>query len=660
MFILSIPFYKNEEYIDYFISWYQKQFKSTLFIHEVLIINDCPSSEGSDYLASQALLNGFKYHCNDTNIGYLNSVNFAVEYAKDQSLGVILLNSDTIPTGNFVQEIVSCFELDSNLAILSVRSNHATICNMYSEPVYFNGLSQLDTFSKDHEVFSKFTPKISYTPVVTGYCFAIKKEIVRDFGGFSKEFSPGYEEENDYCLKVTERGFRVGIANHAFIAHLEGRSFGLNKNREKIKNKNHFLISEKYEYYYKLIDSFNKELSTRCVMKVGSMLDNSVKLIIDASALSEHFNGTNKLIVNILKAINEMGNPVDVLVNNNSLKFHSIDGLNNLNPVNGTDKIYETGIRIGQPFNDESLHFIPRVSVYSICIFFDVIAHDCPQLKVQHPELDALWNDINSFYQKVSFISDYSHRQFALKFGVGFSVHKSDLLPIYFSDTEHDSDDYSDVNVTYNFVLIVGNNYKHKGVDFALAELPSIKGRIYIVLSDVVSIAREDVEFIKPGYVSVEQMHFYMSKCEFIVFPTFSEGFGFPILDALSYKKMIYCRRIAPFIEIYYGLDQEFKSLIKFVDSFNLLEHYPFVAETMIESECCFSYDCYVRKILHFDGFSFEQHKNSVKLFKNDRLNVTSKNIFYRVIRFFYRKSIKIYGLNRFMFQMKKIIFKEC
>jgi hypothetical protein len=78
---------------------------------------------------------------------------------------------------------------------------------------------------------------------------------------------------------------------------------------------------------------------------------------------------------------------------------------------------------------------------------------------------------------------------------------------------------------------------------------------------------RTDVEFIPSGNLDESEMDLLFRCSEFIVLPSFAEGFGYPLLEALSYGKNIYLRDIPCYREILGDLGPE--DGIFFLDDFS-------------------------------------------------------------------------------------------
>lgn len=565
-YIVAIPFYKNEHFIHNIVDWFNSE-KSILdksLIYEVVIYNDCPTSPGSNVLEKACKEAGFTYNVNDINIGYLKTSNLAFKYALSNNKNLILLNSDTIPIAGFLNEIEECFKLDNMLGVLSARSNNATICNLYTKPDYFLDLQSLERYKQDSAKFSKYVPQICYVPVVTGFCFAVSLKVLQVFNGFDELYTPGYEEENDFCLRISERGYRIGIANRAFVLHLEGMSFNLTGQRDYIKHKNSDILNNNYKYYKLLLENYSNSLYYKLHQRVSEACSNSINFLIDARVLSPIHNGSNKFIAKFIVAFSNMGLRADVICSSTSLQFHGLFDLPNINHIEAPSKIYEMGFMLGQPMNESSLWLTPIHSILSTCIFFDTIAHDCPQLRTENITLDSIWTILPYIYSDISFISQHSKNQFELKFGNGSAFLHSHLLPI-------DSSEFInfDSKKKSNNVLIFGNKFSHKGIDLLLEELPLGLVNKYYVLGTPSKLNRHDVIFLTPGETSDDYLKKLMHDIDYFIFPSFAEGFGFPIIEALSYGKTIFCRDIACYREIRDVIPRQYRSLIKFTTNFS-------------------------------------------------------------------------------------------
>ncbi len=63
---------------------------------------------------------------------------------------------------------------------------------------------------------------------VTGAALAMRRDVMKEIGGFDEDFFPAYYEEVDLCLRARRRGYRVMYIPDAVLIHHESVSVGQN------------------------------------------------------------------------------------------------------------------------------------------------------------------------------------------------------------------------------------------------------------------------------------------------------------------------------------------------------------------------------------------------------------------------------------------------
>jgi len=62
-------------------------------------------------------------------------------------------------------------------------------------------------------------------PRITGFCMLIKKSVIDKIGGLDPMFGKGNYEDDDFCLRSTQSGFKSMIVGDVFVHHFGGKSF---------------------------------------------------------------------------------------------------------------------------------------------------------------------------------------------------------------------------------------------------------------------------------------------------------------------------------------------------------------------------------------------------------------------------------------------------
>lgn len=225
--------------------------RCTPFPYELLIIND-----GSDHETTEMLTSFFKQYNHISIIqhreaqGYTKAANAGLRSSNADY--TILLNSDTIVSPGWADKIIHCGESENDIGIIGPLSNAATY---QSVPFVFDenghwmqnqlmGDLTVSSYAKAIEdVSQRVYPRV---PVANGFCFAIKRKVIDIIGYLDEETFPrGYGEENDYCLRASDAGFEVAIADDTYVYHATSQSFGV-QTREKLTREAHHAIRSKY------------------------------------------------------------------------------------------------------------------------------------------------------------------------------------------------------------------------------------------------------------------------------------------------------------------------------------------------------------------------------------------------------------------------------
>lgn len=177
------------------------------------------------------------------NEGFSASVNKGMRASQTD---VILLNSDTIVTKNWVEKIVACAYHDAETGTVTPLSNSATLC---STPVMCqdNKVPENVTIDEYAEIIEKCSlkayPRIT---VAVGFCMFIKREVIDLVGLFDgKTFERGYGEENDFCNRAEQYGYKHVMCDDTFIYHKGTVSF-LTEEKQRLIEAHDAILRERY------------------------------------------------------------------------------------------------------------------------------------------------------------------------------------------------------------------------------------------------------------------------------------------------------------------------------------------------------------------------------------------------------------------------------
>lgn len=214
--------------------------------NRLILINDnSPDERIKTYLDEQLSdeKNIIVIH-NSQNKGFSGNINIGMSQSEVND--VILLNSDTVLTKNWVEKLRACAYRDAGIGTVTPLSNNATLCsvpNSFDENTLPEGMP-IDTAAEIVEKAGlKRYPRIS---VGMGFCMYVKREAINCVGNFdAATFGKGYGEENDFCNRCEQLGFYNAMCDDTYIYHSGTKSF-ISKEKEKLIRDHERILFERY------------------------------------------------------------------------------------------------------------------------------------------------------------------------------------------------------------------------------------------------------------------------------------------------------------------------------------------------------------------------------------------------------------------------------
>jgi GT2 family glycosyltransferase/glycosyltransferase involved in cell wall biosynthesis len=167
---------------------------------------------------------------NSENLGFVKNCNLGLQRTQDED--VVLLNSDTIVTKNWLEKLIKAAYTKKNIATVTPLTNNGTICSIPNW-LESNEISEGFTIESFARLIAN-TSLISYPEIPTsvGFCMYIKREVINKLGLFDEaNFGKGYGEENDFCCRAIKAGYIHILDDTTYIYHAGSKSFQDSKNK---------------------------------------------------------------------------------------------------------------------------------------------------------------------------------------------------------------------------------------------------------------------------------------------------------------------------------------------------------------------------------------------------------------------------------------------
>jgi GT2 family glycosyltransferase len=538
--VIVVPFYKREDLVA---SLFGSLLARSAELREIgaliVCINDSP-----DYpLLDEAICRWFGdiekeeidtiYLCNPENRGFVYSSNVGMWIANHIGAHCLLLNSDTIVMPGAITEMLSVLETDEKFGFVNPRTNNATIATYGGIPS--SPEDGYAAFSRSHSLL----PKHQIVPVAVGFCLLIRAEIIKFFGYLDSVYGVGYNEENDFIMRANRRGYSSVLANHSYVAHLGKASFSVFcESPEDLNRKNEEVFFARYPEFKPAINRYfasPKFLAQRLIEH-----DNDFDVILDLRCAIKARNGTTKLIGDLLPYL--LGELQDlrlaIAADPEVMQFLDIKIPDHVATILDNSLKPKAGITFlfSQPF---SLDIVSRMAFTCERIGFfmlDTIADDC--LYIQRDGLHDLWHKVCSSGDLFVFNSSYTMARFTNRFTfkpeATLLASEHSLNPAEYVDPKTLPPRVARSGPPN--VLIFGNHYEHKGLHPALNALID-QGFDLTVFG--VALSRKDIPSFAAGQISEHKLSAIWDQCDVLVFPSFYEGFGFPIMEAVGRSKPI-------------------------------------------------------------------------------------------------------------------------
>lgn len=194
---------------------------------------------------------GFMFLRNKTNIGYTKTVNRGLAEADGDD--VVLLNSDTRVTPGWLEGLRAAAYHRADIATATAMSDNA---GAFSFPDFNQACPKPDDLSHDQYavLINQMTHQLAppTVPTGSGFCMFIRRAMIEECGVFDEAAFPrGYGEENDFCMRALQVGWRNVISPWSFVYHVRSASF--KEEKAQLVKAGVDVVTKRYPAYARLV-----------------------------------------------------------------------------------------------------------------------------------------------------------------------------------------------------------------------------------------------------------------------------------------------------------------------------------------------------------------------------------------------------------------------
>jgi GT2 family glycosyltransferase/glycosyltransferase involved in cell wall biosynthesis len=224
--------------------------------HKILLMDDASSdSRIEEFTKSLASQYSHVFLIRNTkNVGFVKNCNIAFRES-DGSNDVVILNSDTIVTPNWLEKLIDAACSCTYVATVTPLTNNGTVCSIPNW-LEINEIPKGQTIDSFANLIEKISlRKYPRIPTAVGFCTYIKREVLNKVGYFDEvNFIKGYGEENDFSCRASKLGYFHIIDDSTFVYHAGSKSFKSEK--QKLIEENSKVLAKLHPNYFPEVHSF--------------------------------------------------------------------------------------------------------------------------------------------------------------------------------------------------------------------------------------------------------------------------------------------------------------------------------------------------------------------------------------------------------------------
>jgi GT2 family glycosyltransferase len=506
---------------------------------EIVVADDAtPDESVSEVVNDFELRLGVTYVRRSHNLGFVENCNQAIRSILPSGNDVLLLNSDTEVTAGFLEEMWEVLHLHEKHGVVSPRSNNATI---FSVP--------LSGKLPDREAYALWNsirgllPRYQVMPTAVGFCMLIKNVVLRQLGVFDPIYSPGYNEENDFVCRINRHGYSALAAHQAFVFHHESSTFG--PRRKALESLNRQKLDDRYPEYSRKVAEHMRYGVNPIDHFAALWRPHRQAILFDLYHLPATHSGTSDYALSLLlhlAPLLEQRYDLRLGLSEGARGFFAreLTSYNFFSETRQPDARFDLVFKPSQIFTWSELRRMVRLGGRIGYTHQDLIAVRCDYLAA--PNTRNLFRTAAQLADRVITISQFSNQDFCAFYD----------LPLTFEVIHHGTHEGpTRMQNSAQYVLVVGNRFHHKAVRRAVAEL---RGVAELVALGGDADAIPGIRWLASGALDRWAMADLYDRAAVVVYPSFYEGFGIPIVDAVA--------RGIPVVALDTAVNREVRTLI--------------------------------------------------------------------------------------------------
>lgn len=274
---IVVPVYNGYQYLDDLFEGIGR----TSVPHRIIVVDDRSPDE-----RVLPALKGYLASCpgsilieNERNMGFVASVNKGLLASRGD---VVIVNTDVVTPQGWLERLMAPIWGDESVSSVTPFTNSGTICSFPhfccdNDLPFGMSVDEVDSY------FRGLSPVYREIPTGVGFCMAMSRDALDRVGLLDEAtFGRGYGEENDWCRRAIEAGYKNVQANNLYVWHRHGGSFD-SAEKQRLSAENLKKLSEKHPNYGADVDFYisrDPYRDTREYLLIKMILERAPRVVL--------------------------------------------------------------------------------------------------------------------------------------------------------------------------------------------------------------------------------------------------------------------------------------------------------------------------------------------------------------------------------------------
>jgi len=508
--------------------------------------------------------------------------NYVVREVDTTDNDILILDGGYPVSSDWLQELKKVADVSEKHGIIAAKSN-AMQARSDDEHVFDIGLS-LDQFNKTANLYPEYT----LCPILPSPCIYIRRSLIKNLGLFDEQFDNLTDAKIDYSLRLSPYTISSVLAHKVFV-------------QSTIKDVTPHVINEQVAHRYKYLNGVIVQYTYNNVYALDRFIDeisdtSVIKVNFSMLRVPATYNGTSRNALSFLKYIisNSPKNMLfTVTATQEVIDFFKLNdmGIRVVTPeeIHKSREKFHVGYTPCQPFYINEILFLNKCCLKIVVSHLDVISLRRVRDITEFFDVRSGTMEYLEWVDGIINISDFTYKD-TKDYFYPIKIDEKKVTTIHQGypgatfDLEQDTTyEFKEIKSVLNgdYIFMSGHSDPHKAVEDVVKSLGIGGSPIPIIILGTKSGSdkSKNLYFMKSGGVPESLLQKIQANARIFLFPSYAEGFGFPIAEAAHYD--------APIILNNTGISHETSSIYPDLSAyfFDQFDEIPGLVKTILQSK---------------------------------------------------------------------------